>query len=106
MANKTYDFDLDLLDMDDVPMKQSGGDTNLTLWKLLSGALGSAQSQQEPLKLLEWAMNLRKDKKLSLDTTDKEKLEQFISNCQSLNVLIQGRLLMVLKTDPEKLKKA
>jgi hypothetical protein len=97
----TFDFSGKLLSLDDEPIKETGTTKEVTLAALLSSSI-MASNSTEPLKPFEWALQLKKNGILTLDTTDKEKLEQFICQCSTLSILGKGRLLYILKNPTKK----
>ncbi len=77
-----------------------------TLGKLLSNDIMGSSINDEPMKYFEWALDLRKTGVIVVDSTDKEKLVNLITNSTGLNVLGKGRLLEAIRNASDTAKSA
>lgn len=89
------DFNKQLLGLDGKPVKDNE-DKDLTIGKLLSGLLASA-NKGDALKLFNWAQKLYNGEPLDLDESDKSTLKEFIKGNESLTVLAKAQALGVFK---------
>jgi hypothetical protein len=71
-------------------------DKEITLGKLLSGQLASA-NKGDALKLFTWAQKCYNGEPLDLDPSDESTLKEFIKSNESLTVLAKAQLLSVFK---------
>lgn len=87
---KKYDFNKPFLDMEDQP-------SGKTLAQMLSNVVMQSVSTKVPMKLFELALELKKSGILSVDTPDKDMLNEFIIQHEGMYMILKGQLLQVIK---------
>jgi hypothetical protein len=69
----------------------------LTFGHLLGQTLVSSNGESgDPVKMFDWALELYKTGKISLDASDVNTLEQFVKSVKTLTVLAKGPILKKL----------
>jgi len=85
-------FNFDLLGLDEQPIEGANAG------KLLANALAQG-SKGDALKFWDWAVSLNKGEVLDLDSSDQEKIKNFIKDSEGFTILAKAQLLQVLKKD-------
>jgi len=97
-------FKIPLLDVDSTIMKENGED--LLLSNILGNALRVLTDGIEPMKALDWMLQLRTTGVLDLDRADQDKLKKLLNDSASFRgmiMLVRGRLLEVFENaEPKK----
>ena len=103
-----YNFDLVFSNLDGRPLMIANGKSlkAAKMYEYLSLILVDYQSKGQAVKLYEMACKIRKDRKIELDTSDKELVEQAINASTTYNNLVTAQLLLQLKNQQEEGKDA
>jgi hypothetical protein len=68
---------------------------NAFIGKVIASALISG-TKGDALKFMEWAFLLHEGKELDLDKSDYETLKSFITNSESITILVKGQALEII----------
>lgn len=94
---KSYDFNKELLDAAGEPVASSGGDY-ISCADLLSDYLSQTTNAKLGIvKMVTWAIDLRKGGVINLDDQDRDALVRFIQEELQCSVLVRYRLTEILK---------
>ena len=87
------DFNVPLLNLDGTPA--TDGNQIVTLGKVFSNVLVS-QPEGDIIKLFDWALQMHRGNPVNLDRADRELLRKFVTNCNTITILLKKRLLEVI----------
>ena len=93
MKHKIINLNIPLKNLDGEPVEGVK-----TLGRILANHL-VAGSKGDPLKFFDWAMRLNKGETIEIDRADYERLKEFVTNCDTLNILAKGQILPLLEND-------
>lgn len=88
------DLNLPLLDLDDKPIVENG--IALFLHKIIASNLSGNTPGIDPLKAWNWAHELNKTGKTELDTSDLDKLKEWLKHKAELPNTIKAQALKVI----------